>query len=108
MSGVLGACRPALVVGLPAAALALLLGQVSKAWALVALWPPHLPHPVTPFFNLRLGFSTGISFGMVAGGPAEPAWVLLGADRGVHGHGRGAACVDVAQSLAARRPGLAW
>lgn len=77
MSGLLAARRPALVFGLPAAALALLLDQVSKAWALVALWPPHLPHPVTPFFNLRLGFNTGISFGMFAGGPAESAWVLI-------------------------------
>ncbi|MFZ6765268.1 signal peptidase II [Pseudoroseomonas sp. WGS1072] len=76
MSGLPGACRPALIFGLPVAGVALLLDQVSKAWALAALWPPHLPYPVTPFFNLRLGFNTGVSFGMFAGGSAASAWVL--------------------------------
>ncbi|HWX48211.1 MAG TPA: signal peptidase II [Roseomonas sp.] len=76
MTSLLHGCRPALGVGLPAAASALLLDQVTKVWVLTALWPPHVPHPVTPFLNLRLGFNTGVSFGMFAGGPAASPWVL--------------------------------
>lgn len=44
---------------------ALALDQASKSMALAAL-QPHLPVDVTPVFALRLGFNTGVSFGMLA------------------------------------------
>jgi len=44
---------------------ALALDQASKSMALAAL-QPHVPVEVTPFFALRLGFNTGVSFGMLA------------------------------------------
>jgi signal peptidase II len=47
------------------AAAALTLDQTSKSAALAAL-QPHVPVDVTPFLTLRLGFNTGVSFGMFA------------------------------------------
>ena len=44
---------------------ALALDQASKYMALAAL-QPHVPMDVTPFLALRLGFNTGVSFGMFA------------------------------------------
>lgn len=44
---------------------ALALDQASKSVALAAL-QPHVPMDVTPFLALRLGFNTGVSFGMFA------------------------------------------
>lgn len=44
---------------------ALALDQASKSTALAAL-QPHAPMDVTPFLALRLGFNTGVSFGMFA------------------------------------------
>lgn len=44
---------------------ALALDQASKSMALAAL-QPHVPVDVTPFLALRLGFNTGVSFGMFA------------------------------------------
>jgi signal peptidase II len=44
---------------------ALALDQASKSMALAAL-QPHVPVDVTPFLALRLGFNTGVSFGMLA------------------------------------------
>lgn len=74
---------PVLAFGLAAAVAALALDQVTKAWALAALWPPHVPHPVTPFLNWRLGFNTGVTFGMFSGGEAASAWILSGVAAGV-------------------------
>ncbi|MBP0495793.1 signal peptidase II [Roseomonas indoligenes] len=61
-----------------AAATVLALDQATKAWALSALWPPHVPHPVTPFLNWRLGFNTGATFGMFSSGSASGVWLLIG------------------------------
>ncbi|WP_426960367.1 signal peptidase II [Muricoccus radiodurans] len=66
-------------LGLPVALAALLVDQVTKAWALDALWPPYSPGIVVlPVLNLRLGFNTGVTFGMFAGGPASSVWILSG------------------------------
>lgn len=46
------------------AALILALDQASKWLILAVVMDPPRTIPVTPFFNLRLGFNTGISFGM--------------------------------------------
>lgn len=46
------------------AALALAVDQASKWLILEVVMDPPRTIPVAPFFNLRLGFNTGISFGM--------------------------------------------
>ncbi|MBN9055124.1 MAG: signal peptidase II, partial [Rhizobiales bacterium] len=46
------------------ATLALVLDQASKWLMLEVVMDPPRTIPVTPFFNLRLGFNTGISFGL--------------------------------------------
>ncbi|MHB0670486.1 signal peptidase II [Roseomonas mucosa] len=69
--------RAALKLGLPAALAAFAVDQVTKAWALIALWPPYSEGIyVLPVLNLRLGFNTGVTFGMFAGGGTSSAWVL--------------------------------
>ena len=62
-------------VGLAVAVASVLLDQISKSWMLVAL-APYRSIAVTPFFNLTLGFNTGVSFGMFAGGGATGRWML--------------------------------
>lgn len=64
--------------GLLAALVALLLDQATKAWALDALWPPYSEGvAVLPVLNLRLGFNTGVTFGMFRDSAAEAVWALV-------------------------------
>jgi signal peptidase II len=67
---------------LPGAALAagvLLLDQVTKALANELLNPPSGgPISVTPFFDLRLGYNRGVSFGLLATDHPAAPWVLSG------------------------------
>ena len=66
-------------VGLLAALAALLLDQATKLWALEALWPPYSPGLVVLLvLNLRLGFNTGVTFGMFAESAAGAVWLLVG------------------------------
>ncbi|OYW68353.1 MAG: signal peptidase II [Bosea sp. 12-68-7] len=52
--------------------------QVTKAWALAALWPPYSEGiTVLPVLNLRLGFNTGVTFGLFAESAAGAVWVLV-------------------------------
>ncbi|MBU8542012.1 signal peptidase II, partial [Falsiroseomonas tokyonensis] len=52
--------------------------QATKVWALGALWPPYSEGiTVLPVLNLRLGFNTGVTFGMFADSAAGAAWVLV-------------------------------
>ena len=67
-----------LVPGLAAMVAVLGLDQAAKAWALSALWPPHVPYEVTSFLNWRLDFNTGATFGMFSGGSASSVWLLIG------------------------------
>lgn len=61
--------------GLLAALAALVLDQVTKAWALAALSPPFSePIFVLPMLNLRLGFNAGVTFGLFA---ESAVWLLL-------------------------------
>lgn len=65
--------------GLLAIPLAFFADQVSKAWALAALWPPYSEGiAVLPVLNLRLGFNTGVTFGMFRESAAEAVWLLVG------------------------------
>jgi lipoprotein signal peptidase len=62
-----------------AAPIAAAIEQASKAWALDALWPPYSEGIVLlPVLNLRLGFNTGVSFGMFAETAADAVWLLIG------------------------------
>jgi signal peptidase II len=68
--------------GLPAGlAVALLVGlvdQLSKWWILVHVMDPPRVIPVTPFFNLVLGWNRGISFGLLGGTSGLGTWLLVG------------------------------
>ena len=65
-------------LGLLAAVFALVADQATKSWALSALWPPYSPGvEVLPVLNLRLGFNTGVSFGLFRESAAEAVWVLV-------------------------------
>lgn len=66
---------PTLRLGLLAAFVA---DQATKAWALSALWPPYSHGmEVLPVLNLRLGFNTGVTFGMFRDSAAGAVWVLV-------------------------------
>lgn len=62
--------------GVATAALAFALDQATKWWVLAHLMDPPRTIPVTPFFNLVLGWNRGVSFGLLsADHPATP-WLL--------------------------------
>ena len=54
------------------------LDQGSKSWALSALWPPYSAGvELLPVLNMRLGFNTGITFGLFAQSAASAVWLLV-------------------------------
>ncbi|WP_245557153.1 signal peptidase II [Elioraea tepidiphila] len=58
--------------------LAAAIDQATKAWALDALWPPYSEGiTLLPVLDLRLGFNTGVTFGMFAESAAGAAWLLV-------------------------------
>jgi len=70
--------------GILAALGALLIDQATKQWALAALWPPYSAGiAVLPFLDLRLGFNTGVTFGVFRDSAAQAAWVLIALTLGV-------------------------
>ena len=70
--------------GVAAALLAVVVDQATKAWALAALWPPYSEGIVLlPVLNLRLGFNTGVTFGMFRESAADAVWVLVAIKLGV-------------------------
>lgn len=59
---------------------ALLIGldQVTKFWALEALQPAGVPHPVIPgFLNWTLAFNTGAAFSFLADGQGWQRWFFV-------------------------------
>lgn len=50
--------------------------QTTKAFMLFAIMSPPRVLSVTPFFNLRLGFNTGISFGLFSSNSQFVSWAL--------------------------------
>ena len=69
--------RPRLL-GVLAALLAFGLDQATKAWALAALWPPYqVVMEVLPVWNMRLGFNTGVTFGLFRESAAGVVWLLV-------------------------------
>lgn len=63
-------------LGLMSALVVLVLDQLSKWWILAVVMQPPRVIEITPFFNLVLGWNTGISFGLFGGDGALNAWVL--------------------------------
>ena len=64
--------------GIVAALVAVVVDQVTKAWALEALWPPYSDGvTLLPVLNLRLGFNTGVTFGIFAESAAGAVWLLV-------------------------------
>jgi signal peptidase II len=65
-------------LGLPIAAVILLLDQLSKWWILAVVMVPPRDIEVTPFFKLVLTLNPGISFSLFRAGSPAGAWVLAG------------------------------
>ena len=61
-------------LGLPIALGGFFLDQATKWWILNHVMEPPRVIPVTGFFNLVLGFNTGVSFGLFG---EAPAWLLM-------------------------------
>ncbi|MGN2243648.1 signal peptidase II [Frateuria sp. GZRR33] len=54
------------------------LDQLTKAWALHALQPPGMPHPVIPgFLNWTLAFNTGAAFSFLAQSDGWQRWFFV-------------------------------
>lgn len=54
------------------------LDQWSKSWALSALQPAGMPHPVIPgFLNWTLAFNTGAAFSFLAGSTGWQRWFFV-------------------------------
>ena len=70
--------RNRLLLASAAALLAFLMDQATKLWALDALWPPYqVVVEVLPVWNMRLGFNTGVTFGMFRDSAAGAVWALV-------------------------------
>ena len=63
-------------IGMGLALLALIVDQVTKWWVINEMMNPPRVIPVTPFFNLVMGWNRGISFGLMNRESAFNAWVL--------------------------------
>lgn len=62
--------------GLGLAALVLILDQITKWWIVFTVMQPPRVIPVTPFFNLVMGWNRGVSFGMLDSDSQAAAWIL--------------------------------
>ena len=74
--------KPNALVWLWLSVAVIVLDQLSKLWAVQALQPAGLPHPVVPgFLNWTLAFNTGAAFSFLADGAGWQRWffVLLAA-----------------------------
>lgn len=63
-------------LGLVVAALVILFDQATKWWIMAVVMQPPRIIPVTPFFNLVMGWNRGISFGLFDGDSAVTVWIL--------------------------------
>ena len=62
--------------GLMVLALVLAADQITKWWILSTVMQPPRVIPVTPFFNLVLGWNRGVSFGILNSESLISAWLL--------------------------------
>ena len=65
-------------LGLALALLTMALDQISKWWIVNTVMNPPTVIPITPFFNLVLGFNRGVSFGMFGSHSDIGRWLLTG------------------------------
>jgi signal peptidase II len=72
----LQASHPTFYWGISLAALVLFLDQLSKWWIVSFVMQPVRVIPVTPFFNLVMGWNKGISFGLFHGDSIFNIWGL--------------------------------
>lgn len=63
-------------LGLGLATLVLIVDQASKWWVINEVMNPPRVIPVTPFFNLVMGWNRGISFGLMNQESVLSAWIL--------------------------------
>lgn len=63
-------------LGLGVAALVILFDQAAKWWITAVVMQPPRIIPVTPFFNLVMGWNRGISFGLFDGDSVINVWIL--------------------------------
>ena len=63
-------------LGLVVAILVIVFDQATKWWIMAMVMQPPRIIPVTPFFNLVMGWNRGISFGLFDGDSAINVWVL--------------------------------
>lgn len=66
------------VLGLGLGSGTIVLDQISKWWILTQVMDPPRLIPVTPFFNLVLGYNRGVSFGMFGSDSEFGRWALSG------------------------------
>jgi len=69
--------RPPLRFGLAAAALVIVLDQLSKLWIVEVVMQPPQVIPVTSFFNLVMAWNRGVSFGLLDPGSEAGRWLLI-------------------------------
>ena len=69
--------RRHLRIGLGLAAAIVVVDQISKWWIVERVMQPPRIIPVTPFFNLVMGWNRGVSFGLFNSDTAV-AWVFIG------------------------------
>ena len=70
--------KPNALVWLCLSAVVIALDQLSKVWALQALPPAGMPHPVIPgFLNWTLAFNTGAAFSFLANGAGWQRWFFV-------------------------------
>ncbi len=63
------------------AVITIAIDQASKLWALKGLDLPNQPNGVevlAPYFQLQMGWNTGINFGLFGGGTELQRWILVG------------------------------
>ncbi len=65
-------------IGLSVACASILIDQATKWWIINVFMVPPRVVPVTPFFNLVLGWNRGISFGLFNNGSDYNVWILSG------------------------------
>ena len=70
--------KPNALVWLWLSALVIALDQLSKWWAVQALQPIGVPHPVIPgLLNWTLAFNSGAAFSFLAGGSGWQRWFFV-------------------------------
>ena len=64
-------------LGLGLAATVMALAQATKWWIVDVVMQPPRVIPVTPFFNLVMGWNRGVSFGLFGGDAGLNSWILI-------------------------------